>query len=428
MRNYLPKIGVARFNYTQGRSPLHQRLRRLSALEQREEARAFINAFHDAHSASHEARARRWAQIRRSLSRTGFYEHTPDELAFGARVAWRNHSRCIGRLLWETLTVVDCRHLTEPDAMATRINEHMSDALGEGRIRSIISVFAPVCGTALPSYVESPQITLYAGYMRPDGTVLGDRQNVEITRIVQSLGWLNPAEPGRFDLLPYIIRDQDDRRSLFSPSPTSVGEIAITHPTHVALSELELRWYSVPCVSNMILTIGGIEYPCAPFNGFYMCTEIASRNFADLRRYNILREVAPIFGLDPNASGPPMWRDQALTELNRAVLYSFRSAGVTILDHHAASDQFIEFYKRENQNGRRVAADWSWIVPPQASAATEVFHLPMQDFHPVPNYYHSRADDGLPLMPYYGDQYRSLGRRVIDRVMNRWKLWKRMAW
>ena len=48
---------------------------------------------------------RRLAQIRRELAANGTYWHTSDELEFGARVAWRNSSRCIGRLYWKSLRV-----------------------------------------------------------------------------------------------------------------------------------------------------------------------------------------------------------------------------------------------------------------------------------------------------------------------------------
>ena len=418
----------ARFNYSGSSSPLARRLRQISALERREEARAFLDVFHNESGAPATTRQRRWAEISRDLRRHGTYEHTPEELAFGARLAWRNHGRCIGRLFWESLEVFDCRTLTEPEAMAERITQHMSDALGDGRIRSVISVFAPVSGASLPSYVESAQIIQYAGHARKDGTVIGDRQNIEATRIAQSLGWQPPDKPGRFDILPFVIRDQKDRRALFHLPASAIREVPILHPDRAALKDLALRWYAVPCVSGMILTIGGIDYPCAPFNGFYMCTEIASRNFADRRRYDLLPEAARAFGLDPAAPGTPFWRDEALTELNRAVQHSFKSAGVTMIDHHAASEQFMDFHHREQSCGRRVAADWRWIVPPQAAAACDVFHLRMKNFHPVPNYYYTRAEDGLRLMPFYGDVLQSRPQRIRDRIMRRWKLWKRLAW
>jgi nitric-oxide synthase len=157
-----------------------------------------------------------------------------------------------------------------------------------------------------------------------------------------------------------------------------------------------------------------------------MGTEIASRNLVDKKRYDALPEVARTLGLDTEASGTPLWKDTSLTELNRAVLHSFKTAGVTMVDHHAASDQFMEFHQREQAQGRRVAADWRWIVPPQASASSETFHLKMRNFHPVPNYYRSRSDDGRHLMPFYGDQHQSRIQRAWSRMTRRWKLWKRM--
>jgi nitric-oxide synthase, bacterial len=106
-----------RLNYAETSSPLGRRLRQLSALERREEARAFLSTFHEESGRSKSVFNKRWAEVRRSLSKTGTYLHTEEELAFGARVAWRNHGRCIGRIYWESLEVVDCRKITEPDAI-----------------------------------------------------------------------------------------------------------------------------------------------------------------------------------------------------------------------------------------------------------------------------------------------------------------------
>jgi nitric-oxide synthase len=43
--------------------------------------------------------------------------------------------------------------------------------------------------------------------------------------------------------------------------------VPITHPTYKSISALGLQWYSVPAVSNMELSVGGITYTAAPFNG-----------------------------------------------------------------------------------------------------------------------------------------------------------------
>lgn len=394
-------------------------------MERRDEARAFLDTFHDAMGSGKAQRQRRWAEVRHALRRHGYYEHNPEELAFGARLAWRNNGRCIGRLLWESLEVADCRAMISPDAIAARMADHLSEADDGQGIRSIISIFAPVQGPELPAWIESQQIARYACHHLPDGRIIGDRQNTEATRLARSMGWRPTSEPGSFDLLPYFVRDAHDRRVMIDPPRDRIRQVPIVHPMVEGLSALGLRWYTVPLVSNMILTIGGIDYPCAPFNGFYMGTEIASRNFADTQRYDLLPRVASALGID---QGTSLWRDEALTELNRAVLHSFSSNNATIIDHHTASKQFMKFHRREQAAGRRVAADWRWIVPPQAAASCDVFHLRMRNFHPVPNYYHGRAVDGLRLMPWYGDGFRRRPAIWIDRIMRRWKIWKRMAW
>ena len=52
--------------------------------------------------AAHEAR---WKQVRQSIETTGHYQLTETELIYGAKLAWRNSSRCIGRIQWSKLQV-----------------------------------------------------------------------------------------------------------------------------------------------------------------------------------------------------------------------------------------------------------------------------------------------------------------------------------
>lgn len=52
-------------------------------------------------------------------------------------------------------------------------------------------------------------------------------------------------------------------------------------------------------------------------------------------------------GLDTK-SDLSLWKDTALVELNRAVLFSFKNAGITIVDHHTASQSFLSHYKNES--------------------------------------------------------------------------------
>ena len=49
--------------------------------------------------------ATRMREVMTSIEETGTYELTEQELAFGAKLAWRNASRCIGRKQWLNLKV-----------------------------------------------------------------------------------------------------------------------------------------------------------------------------------------------------------------------------------------------------------------------------------------------------------------------------------
>jgi nitric-oxide synthase len=146
-----------------------------------------------------------------------------------------------------------------------------------------------------------------------------------------------------------------------------------------------MRWYAVPILSDMVLRIGGVDFPAAPFNGWYMGTEIGSRDLGDTYRYNQLPTIAEKMGLDRTRDST-LWKDRALVELNAAVLHSFSQAGVRIVDHHRASSEFMEFAAREMKAGRAVSADWSWIVPPMSSSATPVFHQLWQNLSLRPDY------------------------------------------
>jgi nitric-oxide synthase len=120
----------------------------------------------------------------------------------------------------------------------------------------------------------------------------------------------------------------------------------------------------------MLVTLDEV-FPSAPFNGWYMGTEIGARNLGDAYRYNLLPEVAERLGL-PRDRG--LWKDRALLVLNEAVLHSFARESVRIVDHHQASREFLAHCERERSKGHEVMAEWSWIVPPISGSSTGVFH------------------------------------------------------
>jgi nitric-oxide synthase len=335
----------------------------------------------------------RLREIRSQIDLTGTYQHTSAELAFGARVAWRNSCRCIGRLYWQSLQVRDRRNVDSADDVAAECAVHLRAATNGGRIRPMITVYAPDRPGRPGPRIWNEQIVRYAGYQHPDGTVHGDPRNADLTSLALSLGW--QGEGGKFDILPLVISagSTGGQPRVFGLAHDVVLEVPFSHPRFDWFTELGLRWHAVPVITDMCLEIGGVCYPAAPFNGWYMGAEIGARNLADCDRYNQLPEIAARMGLD-RSRDRSLWRDQALVELNVAVLHSFDAAGVTMTDHHTESRRFLTHLAREERAKRICPADWSWIVPPISGSATEVFHRYYDEADLRPNFF--RHDRDLP--------------------------------
>ena len=301
-----------------------------------------------------------------------------------AKEAWRNSVRCIGRRLWAGLNVIDARSLTDPDEIFEALITHLRKATNGGKIVPVMTVFQEWHPDQPEIRIWNHQLLRYAGYEASNQRVLGDPMNVELTKLAVSLGWRPPVERSQFDLLPIIIQVGEKLRYYEVPKH-EVLEVQIRHPKYPFLEQMDLRWYAVPIVSDMIFATGSSLHPCAPFSGHYLGTEIGARNLADSTRYNLLPEIATKLGLDMT-SPRSLWKDHALVVLNEAVLSSFDNEGVRIADHHGVSDEFLKFCKQEEKAGREASAEWSWIVPPISGSATSVFHRNYKQETVYPNF------------------------------------------
>ena len=340
----------------------------------------------------------RIADVMREIDMTGTYWHTREELEFGARAAWRNNARCIGRLYWRSLQVRDLRMVSDAAGVAGQCFEHLRAANVDGRIRPMISVFAPETPYRPAPRIWNEQLIRYAGYEQPDGSVLGDPRYLAFTRELIQRGWRSPEPRGAFDVLPLVVETSEDGPQLFRLPDHAVHEVPLEHPELAWFADLGMRWHSVPVISNNLLVIGGVTYPAAPFNGWYMGTEIGARNLGDSDRYDLVPTVAERMGLDTSHEAT-LWRDQALVEINRAVLHSFNLNGVTVSDHHTESRRFLIHLEKEERAGRECPADWSWIVPPLSGSQTPVFHRYYDAKTQVPNFF---TDPGATCRSLHG--------------------------
>lgn len=331
-----------------------------------------------------EAAAERLNTIRNEIDINGFYEHTYEELEHGAKMAWRNSNRCIGRLFWNSLHVIDKRKLQTEEEIAGSLLHHIEYATNKGKIKPTITIFRQQKKPNKQVRIWNHQLLRYAGYETNYG-ILGDPASILFTKKCQELGWKGNGT--QFDILPLVLQTGEEEPKWFSIPKEIVLEVPIHHPELLEFNDVGLKWYATPLISDMRLEIGGIHYTAAPFNGWYMETEIGARNLADPNRYNMLPKVASIMGLDTSTNAT-MWKDRALIELNLAVMHSFKEAGVSIVDHHTAAMQFKHFEEKEAASCRHVTGEWAWLIPPISPATTHIFHQTYEDKIVLPNYFY----------------------------------------
>ncbi len=330
---------------------------------------------------------KRLADVQKEIDSTGTYKHTFEELEHGARMAWRNSNRCIGRLYWKSLVLNDKRNVTSTEEVFDALEGHLSKATNNGKILPLITVFPPQHPNGnTPFRIWNKNLIRYAAHVQEDGTLVGDPDQLTFTNLCKKWGW--KGNNTLFDLLPIVVQENGKEPQWRSLNPSLILGVDLEHPDHAWFSDLELKWHAVPLISDMVLEIGGIQYPAAPFNGWYMVTEIGSRNLGDEKRYNQLPVIASKMGLNTDKTNP-FWKDKAIVVLNEAVFYSFQKAGVTLADHHAASEQFMKFIRNEEAEGRSVKADWSWIVPPLSGSTLKVFHQEYSNEVVSPNFYYN---------------------------------------
>lgn len=355
-----------------------------------QQAKEFLDGFfRNSKKFGSEEHISRLLEVHKDIEDTSRYHLTYDELVYGCGMAWRNAPRCVARVQWSTLKVFDARHVQTAQEMFHSIIEHINYATNQGRLRSVITVFPPRTDGQSDFRVWNSQLISYAGYRNPDGTIKGDPSNVQFTELCLSLGW-QIEQTTRFDILPLVLQAKGLPPEIFVIPDDVVLQIPLAHPSFPWFQELGLRWYALPAVANMLFDCGGIQFPAAPFNGWYMGTEIGSRDLCDPQRYDISETVASKMELD-TSSHTTLWKDTVLLEVNKAVLYSYQMCGVTTWDHHTASESFMQFYDNEMKTRGGCPADWIWLVPPMSSSISPLFHQEMALYFLKPSFEYQTA-------------------------------------
>ena len=328
----------------------------------------------------------RMLNVKLEVGKTGTYAHTSEELQYGARVAWRNSAKCIGRISWSTLVVRDRRHVSDASEMFNECLKHLDLATGGTNLLSVMTVFRPMKPLEMwgPRFWNS-QFVRFAGYKGEgeNGKVLGDPANAEFTEfLIRKKLWTPPEVKSEFDVLPLVLKlPENDQPFVFQLPNEYVHLCKIYHPNYPKVEELGLKWCAVPAITNFNLKLGGIDYACCPFNGWFMELEV-TRNLID--RYQISNRFADAVGVDKSIK---LWENRVWHEVAVAVLYSFERSKMTIVDQFTAGKSFYTHCQREKEAGRECPGQWSWIgglVGPNNA----VWHHEMRDFYLEPQYHY----------------------------------------
>ncbi|MGW6442331.1 nitric oxide synthase oxygenase [Lentzea sp. NPDC055074] len=328
----------------------------------------------------------RLIEVNAEIAATGTYRHTSQELTFGARLAWRNSANCLGRLYWKSLKVRDLRDISDPGKVADECIQHIRIATNSGKIRPLITVFAPDEPMNPGPRIRNSQLVRYAAYRGTDGGVLGDQRNLALTDFAVSHGWRPPTSRSPFDVLPLIIETASNNVSVTNLPSDVVLEVSLTHPEMKWIKGLGLRWHAVSSISNMRMRIGGVDYPAAPFSAWHMDASISTKALAAADRYDLLPYIAKRMALDMSSEAT-LWRDRALVELARAVLHSFSRAGVTITDHHTEARRFLTHLEKEEAAGRSCPANPLSMIAPMSISPMVALDWRREIDAAVPNFF-----------------------------------------
>jgi nitric oxide synthase oxygenase domain/subunit len=85
---------------------------------------------------------------------------------------------------------------------------------------------------------------------------------------------LAPEPKTNFDVLPIVVQLPGRSPKMFTIPKEYIIMVKMEHPEYKWWADMNLQWCAVPAIAGFAFEIGGVIYPCAPFNGWFMDTEI----------------------------------------------------------------------------------------------------------------------------------------------------------
>ena len=99
---------------------------------------------------------------------------------------------------------------------------------------------------------------------------------------------------------------------------------------------------------------------------------------------NKFQRAADALGLN-RATNRSLWVDRIVLELNIGVLHTFAKAGISIVDQHTISEQFMTHFQAEMKERGGCPTDWVWTVPSTSGSLTPIWHQETLHYHLSPS-------------------------------------------
>lgn len=255
------------------------------------------------------------------------------------------------RTAWKTLQIRDRRHVFSAEAIFQNIKDHFDTIMDQDILNTNDNITPPPCiMTVFRPQIQneimgirflSSHLFQYAGYMdKENGIVLGDPSNVEYTNyLIETNLWSPPSTRGAYDLLPLVLKmPHIDKPFVYIlPRDITKHEVVLEHARYPGVKGICLKCAPIPFVMNYSMNLGGLVYPCAPFNGCFSPAEKSS-TLLYCKKYGIRSLLGNTMGYQTEDK---IIEQSVALELEQTILNSFEKKWHNILDYKG----FINSYK-----------------------------------------------------------------------------------
>ncbi len=282
----------------------------------------------------------RWDEVQPQLLTESGYQPTPEELAYGVRIAWRQSRNAFERPFWPDVAVRDVRHLHHPDDVAHAVFTHLELAYNGGAVRPLVTLFQADRANRPGPRLWNPALPLFSSQRHP--------QQAAFVAAITKLGWHSSGD--LYEVLPLVVECAGFAPQIYPVPPEKALAVALVHPEHLWFKTLNLRWNTLMAVADQPLWLAGQGDRSPLVSGVQLSRAVVAW-LQEAEGESLLLRIAGYLRLDTQRDAS-LWRLKAMTTLEEAVLWSFERAGVTVVETYSAARRFAAFVAAETAANR----------------------------------------------------------------------------